>query len=61
MPLPLLRSPSWTQPMSLAHDAAPVAQPPAGRHVARATWVIPPLLAVARSGAKRPSPTSWQA
>ncbi|WP_127446648.1 MULTISPECIES: hypothetical protein [Xanthomonas] len=23
--------------------------------------VIPPLLAVARSGAKRPSPTSWQA
>ncbi|WP_425522368.1 hypothetical protein [Xanthomonas phaseoli] len=25
------------------------------------TRVIPPLLAVARSGAKRPSPTSWQA
>ncbi|MFA1263091.1 methyl-accepting chemotaxis protein [Xanthomonas campestris pv. olitorii] len=24
--------------MSLAHDAAPVVQPPTGRHVARATW-----------------------
>ncbi|UVG56988.1 transporter [Xanthomonas citri pv. durantae] len=33
----------------------------AGGHRDVSTGVIPPLLAVARSGAKRPSPTSWQA
>ncbi|AMV02422.1 hypothetical protein TP49_01375 [Xanthomonas citri pv. aurantifolii] len=43
------------------HAAAQYTLNAACGHFQSSTSVIPPFSAVARSGAKRPSPTSWQA